>query len=468
MIEKIEFTLTPIDAGHTRVNGRLSREEINELIKLFPVLNEFERTPGGYITYESDAHSELSKAILKHIEELGKPIQYSFERLSEIPNSFNVSMASRRFTDGEMEGANYFQVQSDLDVLIMDHVEVSKCKELVLKSGKIKSDPVIGTIAGWFDKIVCNQAMVDLLKQQNFIGLELEPIKVMGKKSSGEPVYAVRSSYVCGPMLSKISNGKKLIRTEPQHDGSLHISDRFWPQLIKYSDEEYLNISGVDLALTSESLGDVDPDKVGFHHIYKSQQVLCSQRFRKWALENNLPFTFIPVQFGSSLASVEVDEAVKGRVTHEERSLLSSAINEKISDDDSRVSELSADERTVYCLERLSELTNMSGSENFFISSIAPLYLPIIDGLNCIGATLMVESLEAAKEICLGDLAPTEENILEEELETSARHDAMEEEVTALFGSSVDSDFHIKLRGFEDDLIIKATSANRFVRRDIP
>ncbi|MFC4991709.1 DMP19 family protein [Rubritalea tangerina] len=222
---------------------------------------------------------------------------------------------------------------------------------------------------------------------------------------------------------------------------------------MQYEHSELERLQGADLVFTMESLGEVPHALEEYSDIYKFQHLLCSKRFRDWAVSESLPLTFTPVQFGETLRTDNVLASTKVEDPHARRVKLSEEIAAKIDHDDARVGELSPNERAVYCLERLSVLVNMTGADKFFDSSVGPLYLPITEGLKVIGAEGMLEYLQKSKEICLEGLEPSEQNILDAELEIAERVDAASEELNGLFTNYVESEFHHKLREFEDALV---------------
>ena len=91
-----------------------------------------------------------------------------------------------------------------------------------------------------------------------------------------------------------------------------------------------------------------------------------------------------------------MDEYTKGT------SLIGS-IQEKIQSKDERVHELEEYERTLYCLERLSQQCNMSGLQSFFDYHVAHLYAEILEALGVIKATQMADQLRELKKLLVDD-----------------------------------------------------------------
>ncbi|MFC4995693.1 hypothetical protein [Rubritalea tangerina] len=121
---------------------------------------------------------------------------------------------------------------------------------------------------------------------------------------------------------------------------------------MQYEHSELERLQGADLVFTMESLGEVPHALEEYSDIYKFQHLLCSKRFRDWAVSESLPLTFTPVQFGETLRTDNVLASTKVEDPHARRVKLSEEIAAKIDHDDARVGELSPNERAVYCLER--------------------------------------------------------------------------------------------------------------------
>jgi hypothetical protein len=452
MIEKINFVLTPEKKGHWQRKNLLTQEEIDSLLDKFPELKDCEKTLAGNHIYEGDYKSKSSIDLIEYIKGLGKEVCFLHEGYDRASNPFKIE-GSRFLSEEEYEGASYFHVKSDVVYADLDHLEIRKRLELVFESTPSSKSASIGSITAEKQRLLCNQEMANLLENQNFAGLRLVKERLTGKYSESDPLFSIQSSVTCGNMLTPLVgiNGK-VLESLPKN-GNVMMSDKYSPKLIRYPVEALNALNGCDIALTSESIGFVPDEQAEWSHLYKFQQLICSQRFRKWSIENKLPLTFVPVQFGDTLSTAEAVGDVPRQVSHEERTALSSGIRKKIAHDDTRIGELETIERSIYCLEQLSVQANFSGMDKFFGSSVGPLYIPIMEGLRLIGATEMMESLESAKTFFLGDIEPTEENILENELKINAKLDEHWEEAEAFFSSFAESDFHSKLRDFEDELI---------------
>lgn len=133
---------------------------------------------------------------------------------------------------------------------------------------------------------------------------------------------------------------------------------------------------------------------------------------------------------------------------------LTSYIMYRIDIDDKRINELSADERVIYCGERLSAQINMSGFMNYFDFGIALIYEPVVEMLQKLGATDLEAALRASKAIYMGDRPVTRDTLAEaaeelfpddwdgEELEWKKR-------IMALENREAERDFHDKLWFFK-------------------
>jgi len=114
-------------------------------------------------------------------------------------------------------------------------------------------------------------------------------------------------------------------------------------------------------------------------------------------------------------------------------------VSDKI-EDDSDVHELEGYQRTIYCLERLSQQINIDGFQNFFDYGIAILYREVLDALHVINALELAALLAESKKIIFGDEEVTElTEPLPEQLEalTDRGYEA------GLF-----DDFHAKFKAF--------------------
>lgn len=129
---------------------------------------------------------------------------------------------------------------------------------------------------------------------------------------------------------------------------------------------------------------------------------------------------------------------------------LTSHIMYRINIDDKRINELSADERVIYCGERLSAQINMSGFMNFFDFGIALIYEPVVVMLQKLGATELEAALRASKAIYMGDRPVTPDTLDEAERELSSEEWDGEEREWKKRIMALESDEAV--RDFEDKL----------------
>lgn len=455
MIEKIKFTFCLQSKWGQPRRDRFTSQQLDLLLDRFPELNDCEKAGAGVLKYEGDYKSKLSSDIIQFVKEMGKEVRFTHEGYDSSSEPVRID-GLRYFSEAEYEGASFFQGKSEIELNLLDHLEIMKRSELVFKSQRFSDKPEIGIITAQKQRVLCNQEMAALLNKQNFVGLNLVKEQLTGKYAASNPLFSLQSKTVCGLMLTPLVGRRGSELEELPKNGGVFMSDKFYPKLIKYPESALSSLKGNDIILTSEAIGDVPDEQAEYSHLYKFQQLICSQRFRKWCIKNNLPLSFVPVQFGDALETADVTAELPRMVSHEERVAFTNSIDEKIGHDDTRIGELTEVERSIYCLERLSEQSNLSGMDKFFGSSTGPLYLPVMEGLRLIGATEMIKSLEASKNFFLGDIEPTEENILDQELEINVKLDAHWEEADAFFSHSAESDFHYKLKAYEDNLIMQA------------
>ena len=291
MIEKIKLTLALEDKSKPLRKNEITARELDTLLDRLPELKKCEITTGGYFIYEGDFHSQLSCDLIQCINGLGKEVRFTFEGYDRTSDPITI-VGTRYFSEDEYEGASYFHVSSNCVYAALDFLEISKSLELVFKSKRLGKSASIGSIAAQKQRILCNQEMANSLENQNFAGLRLVKERLTGNHSESDPLFSIQSSETCENMLTPLvgRNGKVLENLPKNND--VMMSDKFVPKLIRYPIEALDSLNGYDIALTSESIGSVSNEGSECSFLQKFQQLICSQRFRKWSIENKLTASF--------------------------------------------------------------------------------------------------------------------------------------------------------------------------------
>ncbi len=110
---------------------------------------------------------------------------------------------------------------------------------------------------------------------------------------------------------------------------------------------------------------------------------------------------------------------------------------------DDRIHELHGYEKTLYCLERLSQQINIDGFENFFDYYISNLYADILEALSVVQAHQIAGRLRDMKHFLLGDSEATRENI--NDIDWSLYD---KEQLESLSSREAEDDFHEKFKAY--------------------
>ena len=119
--------------------------------------------------------------------------------------------------------------------------------------------------------------------------------------------------------------------------------------------------------------------------------------------------------------------------------------------DDDLAMKLPTAEKTIYFAERLSCQCNMSGVTTFFDMGIGPFYHTVIEALQHLGATPMIESLEGIRKAVMGEHEITEDSIFEHAYETYPPFEddpPWEADLEKFDSREADEDFHQRHKEF--------------------
>jgi hypothetical protein len=287
----VSFTIYP-NSGNLRQAGREVLPELfAEMVEKWPE----NLTPAKTgLTFAGDPDSAFILEVFKFLDKRAGKIPrftqypYIYDDPTQIP-----LQGTRVFEPSEIDAAPLlwcFPEKELSDSGLWEFDEIGGRKLKVPRSS-IKRQP-IGESYGSFD-FLCTDTSRREIEAAGFRNLHFEEVIVTGKKPPVEPIWMLLGERAMPPVLNRLVNGEGKPPDSPVArpiKQGCWVDDLYFPPILRYRRREVEAAFGdFDISHTAERWRSGE-------YQYRSHNLICSQRFRRWCEERKWKLTWVPVE----------------------------------------------------------------------------------------------------------------------------------------------------------------------------